>query len=203
MDLVRRVLRAGLMALLFAGLGVVTIQAPANACKCVAQTLKAQVKSADLVFAGTIASAKVKAQKATYEVDVTQIYRGQVPAPQVIVKANTSSAACGLGTLPPGRRMVFFVADGDPLRTTSCAGTTRATAPFVKKLQGLLGKGEAPAVDPSATPTPEPAPTSATRTPLDNSQPAALTELLVPAAALVLLGLLGLAIASWLRRRPA
>lgn len=191
----RRGLVVSVLSLVLTGLGLVLTQAPAVACSCAARDLPVatQAQRADVVLSGTVTGAtrertgdRPRNVLLTYTVDVDRAWQGVVGRDTVEITSSASTEACGLGTVPVGRRYVFFAtARGAALSTTSCSGTGVASAALLAEVGDALGEGRPIGVEPS-----EPEPPVAT--PVDDSPPPEFGRTAAPGAALALVGLLGL-----------
>jgi hypothetical protein len=191
----RRRLLPLVAALLSASGLVVLTAAPALArCPDLGGT-PAQAKRASDVFTGTLGDHhrhRVHGKKlAVWTVDVDRVYKGSISDASVEVTAPPTAMSCGI-TGDHGDSYVFFAQhDGDRLTVARGDGTAPATKKLVAKVEDLLGDGR------SATP---PEPIEATFT-LVAGDPADFQRVAAPGAALVIVGLLGLALASWRGRR--
>ena len=170
------------------------------ACRCKDLTLPQQVNNAGAVFSGTLTMASGPTtsgdrQTMSYDVKVDRVYKGDIKSPRVTVKSDASEAACGLTGMTADTRYLFFVRvsdlDAADLFANSCGGTGPAKSARTQKIVSLLGPG--------STPNP-PTPEEATFTPVADAEPATLTRLAAPGAAMVLVGLLGLMAFSALGR---
>jgi hypothetical protein len=134
-------------------------------------------------------------QTMSYDVKVDRVYKGDITSPRVTVKSDASEAACGLTGMTADTRYLFFVrvseADAADLFANSCGGTGPAKSARTQKIVALLGPGSTP-----IPPTPE----EATFTPVAGAEPATLTRLAAPGAAMVVVGLLGLMVFGALGR---
>jgi hypothetical protein len=192
-----------LMLGLMTGLMMVVVgqaNAQAAACTCKQVPLPQKVNKATGVFSGvlTMASGPTnsgKRQTMSYDVKVDRVYKGDITSPRVTVKSDASEAACGLTGMTADTRYLFFVrvseADAADLFANSCGGTGPAKSARTQKIVALLGPG--------STPNP-PTPEEATFTPVAGAEPATLTRLAAPGAAMVVVGLLGLMVFGALGR---
>ena len=180
---------------------VIVSDASANAaCRCKDLSLPQQVNNAGAVFSGTLTMASGPTtsgdrQTMSYDVKVDRVYKGDITSPRVTVKSDASEAACGLTGMTADTRYLFFVrvseADAADLFANSCGGTGPAKSARTQKIVALLGPGSTP-----IPPTPE----EATFTPVAGAEPATLTRLAAPGAAMVVVGLLGLMVFGALGR---
>lgn len=167
------------------------------ACRCKDLSLPQQVNNAGAVFSGTLTMASGPTtsgdrQTMSYDVKVDRVYKGDIKSPRVTVKSDASEAACGLTGMTADTRYLFFVRVSDAdLFANSCGGTGPAKSARTQKIVALLGPG--------STPNP-PTPEEATFTPVADAEPATLTRLAAPGAAMVLVGLLGLMVFGALGR---
>ena len=170
------------------------------ACRCKDLSLPQQVNNAGAVFSGTLTMASGPTtsgdrQTMSYDVKVDRVYKGDITSPRVTVKSDASEAACGLTGMTADTRYLFFVrvsdVDAADLFANSCGGTGPAKSARTQKIVALLGPGSTP-----IPPTPE----EATFTPVADAEPATLTQLAAPGAAMVLVGLLGLMVFGALGR---
>ncbi|WP_110180723.1 hypothetical protein [Nocardioides solisilvae] len=178
-----------LLALLLAGplalAGLVAAAGPAAACSCAVLTFKQQVKMADTVFVGKVAGEGTPSgNDLTYDVVASRVFKGELEDPRVQVSSAADSAACGIGPVETGQNWLFLTTEGT---TSSCSGSAPASTQVMERAQRLFGIG---------TRLEPPAPTEAVRTRVESSPPTELSRLAAPGAALVLLGLLGLAVVS-------
>lgn len=182
-----------MVGLLFAGV-------PASAAapsRCHPTTLAQNIGSADVVFRGQVRKVSAvrghgKHRTRTYGVVSDRVYRSSLVQPSVVVTARVGTA-CALPTLAKDRRYIFFVKErGARLLATS--GTARATSQLTRQVVKRLGSGAQP--EPTAPPVAE-------LTQVAGANPPALSRLLAPGAALLIISLLGLLVVGRLGRRSA
>jgi UNC-6/NTR/C345C module len=184
-----------LLAALLSAPVALAVAAPANAACPPVTTLEERAAAAADVFTGTVADSSESGSTRTYTVTVGQVYKGSVSTEQVAVTTDTRPRACGLPALAPGDEYVFFVAEsGDELTTGRRTGSWPATDAYVARVEAVLGSGH-PAVPPPAPPAEE------VTFETVGDQPAELSRVAAPGLALVLVGLLGFALASFRGRR--
>ena len=195
MGAVRRLL----VVLLLGLLTVVVVDGTAHAaCRCDQKdSLPRQVNRATGVFSGvlTMASGPTttgKRQTMSYDVKVDRVYKGDITSPTVTVRSDADETTCGLTGMAADNRYLFFVrAQGDNLLANSCSGTGPATSARTQRLVALLGQGTTP-----VPPTPE----EAEFEPVAGAEPAPLTRMAAPGAAMLVVGLLGLMVFGALGR---
>jgi hypothetical protein len=190
-----------LVVLLLGLMTVVVTEGSAHACACKQLSLPQKVNKATAVFSGvlTMASGPTttgKRQTMSYDVQVDRVYKGDqdIMTPTVTVKSEVSD--CGLSGMTADNRYLFFVrARGDNLLANSCGGTGPATSARTQRLKALLGQG--------TTPVP-PTPDKPVFESVEGAEPASLTRMAAPGAAMLLVGLLGLMVFGALgrSRRP-
>lgn len=178
-------------ALLLSGTALVAVGAPANAACPPRSTLEQRAAAAADVFTGTVVDAAESGSTRTYTVTVGQVYKGSVATEQVAVTTDTRPRACGLPVLAAGDEYVFFAQEqGGELTTGRRTGSAPATAAYVARIEAVLGTGH-----PAVPPPPPPAEAVTFETVAE--APTELSRVAAPGVALVLIGLLGLALASW------
>jgi hypothetical protein len=193
-------------ALLSLGVVVPVLASPGpalatGASQCQQQPVATLTRQAGAVFVGTVASATSTAltdgrQGVSYSqsVQVSTVYKGRITEPEVVVVTERVRRECSVGALTAGTTYMYFVqSDGDAAwRAEGGGGTAPADATLVGQVTRLLGSGRPPVA---------PERESATFTTVDVDEPARLSRVAAPGAALVLVGLLGLLVAGRLGRR--
>jgi hypothetical protein len=188
-----------LVVLLLGLMTVVVVDGSAHAaCSCEKLSLPQKVGKATGVFSGvlTMASGPTntgKRQSMSYDVKVDVVYKGEdITSPTVTVRSDADPSACGLTGMTADNRYLFFVrAQGDNLLANSCGGTGPATSARTQRLVALLGQG--------TTPVP-PTPAKAEFESVEGAEPASLTRMAAPGAAMLVVGLLGLMVFGALGR---
>ena len=202
----RRLLTTVLGAVL-AAFVVLGIGAPAHAATpnkkapvCAPVTVRDSTKAAMAVFSGVVTDVQrsprpdgLQGAIYTQTVTVDMVYQGRVTTETVTVQTDRNRADCSLGALATDTEYMFFVnGTGQPWVAGGNSGTRISNETVVAQVVRLLGEGTGP-----VPPTPE----SAVFTPVDTSEPETLSRAAAPGAALVLVGLLGLAVVRFVRTR--
>ena len=175
---------------------------PASAapCQCAEEspgagtTVQDHVRTASAVFEGTVEKVTALGGNAqqgfarTSSVAVSKVYKPRryelITTETVDVMTSAAFADC-TSALKRGETYMFFVESDEGLAATGCGGTTVLTPKLTTQVQRFLGTGR-PAVPP--------APPTAELTPVNTDEPTSLTRVAAPGLALVLIGLLGLAV---------
>lgn len=191
-DVIRRLLAVVLLAVALP----VGLAAPSSAACAKPVSFGQRATQADDVFTASVTSRSRSGDLVAYKVTVATVYQGTVSTEQVTVTTGARRADCGQAQLEKGRRYLFFARErSGRLTIGSAAPSVPASAANVARIEKLLGQGH-PAV------APEPAPQHATFTTVA-SRPMELRRVAAPGGALVIIGLLGLLVASWRGRRRA
>ena len=179
-------------------LGVPLATAPAYAAPapaCSTTTLAQDIAAADVVFRGEVKDIRGvtgdgKQRTRTYKVVSDRVYQASLVQPSVVVTTRVGTT-CALPTLTKGKRYIFFVNERGA-RLMALAGTAKATRKLTRQVVNRLGGGAQP------EPTP---PAAAEFTRVADASPPALSRLLAPGAALLIISLLGLLVVGRLGRR--
>jgi hypothetical protein len=196
-----KVLAALLVAGAFALLGPAGSGAAAAPCTCLAPggttgMVQDHVREASAVFTGTVEeitppSTADNASSRTSTVQVERVYKGEMITTATVDVVTTRTFGNCTSELRQGENYVFFVESNEGFTATGCGGTTVANAQLITQVENLLGEGRAPV---------PPEPPTATFSPVSTEDPASLTRVAAPGLALVLIGLLGLAVVRRLAR---
>jgi hypothetical protein len=200
--LLTTLLGAALAAIVVVGLGapVHADRAHKKAPVCPPMTVRDSTKAAMAVFSGTVTDVQrgprpdgLAGAVYTQTVTVDLVYQGRVTTETVSVQTDRNRADCSLGALAKDTEYMFFVTGtGQPWVAGGTSGTRISNDTVVAQVVRLLGDGAPP-----IKPTPE----TAEFTPVDTGDPATLSRAAAPGAALVLVGLLGLAVVRFVRTR--
>ena len=169
--------------------------APAAPTRCPDPSLKKDIKKADVVFRGIVTKAspvrgKADQRRRNYRVQADRVYKSSLVTDHVIVTAAVG-ARCAVPRLAEDKRYLFFVTESGS-RLLATTATARAGHTLTQKVVARLGNGAVPKPSPPAT---------AQFTRVADARPAALSRLLAPGAALVILSLLGLLVLGRVTRR--
>lgn len=204
MSAVRRLLAACLLAGGVLALGTPTVEAaPAGAPpECERISAAEATQNAQAVFTGVVDSVDRQSGSAqdplfVNEIRVDLVYKGSITTTSVsVVTRPPNKRSQGLGALEQGERYLFFVrtlpTDTPVYIAGGCGGTGRATADHVTRVEELLGEGRPPV--PPEQPTVQFARVA-------DADPSSFTRVAAPGLALVLVGLLGLAVVGRLGKR--
>lgn len=163
--------------------------------RCPDRSLHQDVKGSNVVFRGKVDKVQPVRGKGAdrtrvYKVTADRVYKSSLVADRVRVTAEVG-AACPPPNLTEGKRYIFFVTE-EGSRLVSTPATARATQRLTSQVEAKLGSGKAPRSAP---------PVTAEFTKVANAAPPALSRLLAPGAALLVLSLLGLLLVGRLGRR--
>ena len=132
-------------AFALAAASAVLVQPTAQAaCTCEPNTsLRAQARSADVVFQGFLSDRQDTRRQRTFTLDVEQVYQGTITESPVEVVTNARSE-CGLGKLRTERSYVVFATSrsNGALTSAQCTGTGPATPKTIERVEQVLGPGE-------------------------------------------------------------
>ncbi len=184
-------------------MGPSTGATPAAPCTCLsaggssAGTVQDQVREASAVFVGTVEEITEPALNAgepssrTSTVRVGKVYKGQMITTAEVDVVTTRTFGNCVAELEKDETYVFFVESDEGFTATGCGGTKPASSQLIAQVERLLGQGRQPVA---------PEPPTATFDPVSADEPASLTRVAAPGVALVLIGLLGLAVVRRLAR---
>jgi hypothetical protein len=184
------------VVMLGAGAGAASAAAP-PACPPTA-TVKQDIAASDTVFRGVVSRVRKvqgtgKHRTRDYRVAADRIYKGSLVTDKVVVTARVHRTGCTLPTLTQGTRYIFFATEKGA-RLMATTATAKAGHHLTRQVVNQLGNGKQPAVKPPAT---------AKFTTVADATPPALSRLLAPGAALVIVSLLGLLVVGRLGRRTS
>jgi len=194
-SLIRRLLLAPAAALVVAT-GLVAVAAGPASARCPDQGgTTAQVKRATDVFTGTLGDhrdqGRKKDRETVWTVTVDRVYKGSIDSASVEVHAPATAVECGLTGRSGDDYLFLAQREGGDLTVVRGDGTEPATGKSVARIEDILGSGH-PAVPAE--------PVEATFT-MVAGDAVDLQRLAAPGVALVIVGLLGLALATWRGRR--
>ncbi len=183
-------------------MGPPTGATPAAPCTCLsaggssAGTVQDQVREASAVFVGTVEEITEPAgtgepSSRTSTVRVAKVYKGQMITTAEVDVVTTRTFGNCVAELEDDETYVFFVESDEGFTATGCGGTKPASTQLITQVERLLGPGRQPVA---------PEPPTATFDPVSAADPASLTRVAAPGVALVLIGLLGLAVVRRLAR---
>src|SRR5262245_14971731 len=197
----RRALTAAAGGALLATLlaGTLATAAPVTAAPgpCAPSTLKKDIKKADVVFRGVVTNAKPVRGKGDqrhrdYRVQVDRVYKSSLVTEKVTVTADVGTR-CDIPVLKEDRRYLFFATE-DGARLMATNATAPATDKLTRKVVAKLGDGVVPRPAPPAT---------AEFSQVADASPPALSRVIAPGAALLIVSLLGLLVLGRVGRRHA
>lgn len=172
-------------------------------CDAQPRTVAEQSEQADAVFEGIVRETRVPEPNAkgrivdpvTYVVDVQRIYKdAAVVTDTVRIESSYYASTCGLGDLAPESVYYFFArAKRSGFRTSTSAGSGPVSDARRAEIEEVLGAGEST--------QPENTPPELTLEKVEAAEPRQLGRAVAPGAALTLVGLLGLAVVGFSRRR--
>jgi hypothetical protein len=186
---------AALGAAVVAGVLVAGTTGPAAARDCGTTTLAQDIRKADVVFRGEVTTVRPvrgtgDQRTRSYGVQADRVYKSSLVTQRVTVTAAVGTP-CELPVLKEGRRYIFFAREqGSQLLATPA--TAPAATALTNRVVDRLGDGVVPQPAPPAT---------AEFTRVADARPPALSRLLAPGAALLILSLLGLLVVGRLGRR--
>lgn len=173
--------------------------APADECSCQSGNFTQLLKRADTVMVASVEHVRLTEEAtATSEATTTdepdtmrvvarRVFKGEVEQARVEV-TSTNVEPCTWYDSDNDERLLVVVRDG---HADACTGSRPATTRVVQRVQRQLGSGEKIAPPP---------PREATRTKIEGTEPLDFGRLAAPGGAMVLVGLLGLAVVSRLNR---
>ena len=182
-----------------AAAGLVVLSGPTQAAApaCPDPSLDQNINHADVVFRGVVTKVRpveTTGQRATrpYKVTADRVYQSSLITDRVVVTARVGTR-CALPKLQQGTTYIFFVSEGRS-RLLATSGTAAATPKLTRQVVARLGTGAEPEVPP---------PAAARFTLVADATPPALSRLLAPGAALLIVSVLGLLVLGRRNRRGA
>ena len=112
------------LALLLAVMALPFLAPPCWACKCAPLPPRAQARSADVIFTGTVLATNTNADVTIARLAVEQSFKGS-GADTLTVRTPTSTAACGVPLRVGASYTVFGTARASGVETNTCTGTVR------------------------------------------------------------------------------
>lgn len=211
-----RALVCAFAVLLMSVVGVSMTATPAYACSCKTANFKKLLQQADTVMVATVDHVRpIEADAASGEeadadadsgvipagpgsldtveagevmrVVARRVFKGELDQARVEVTSD-NTGSCGWYDPETDERLLLLVRDG---HVGLCTGSRPATTKVVQQVQRQLGVGEK---------MPAPPPREASRVRIESSEPVDFGRLAAPGGAMVLVGLLGLAVVSRLNR---
>jgi hypothetical protein len=111
-------------ALLLAVMALPFLASPCWACKCASGPPRAQARSVDTIFTGTVVATTADAGVTTARLVVEESFKGR-GAHEITVRTPRFTTACGVALREDARYTVFGNTRGSHVETTSCTGTVR------------------------------------------------------------------------------
>jgi hypothetical protein len=179
--------------------GTLATASPSSAApgRCPPSTLKKDIKKADVVFRGVVTKVKPVRGKGdqrtrNYRVQADRVYKASLVTENVTVTAAVGTR-CEVPLLKKDKRYLFFATE-EGSRLMATPATARATHALTGQVVARLGDGVVPRPTPPAT---------ADFTKVADASPPALSRLLAPGAALLIVSLLGLLVLGRIGRSHA
>jgi hypothetical protein len=170
-----------------ASFGVLLVPQASDAAGCTRPAPRVAAQRAAVVFTGVVTSAAGAGTSFVQTVRVDRIYKGQVTT-AAEQRVRTTGGRCGLGKLKAGARYVVMATpSGDSWLAGPRSGTAAASGALVARVQSLLGQGTAP--------TTRATPPKVSYEQVGATRPRTFLRSAAPGFALVIVGLLGLAVA--------
>jgi hypothetical protein len=112
------------LALLLAVVALPFLASPCWACKCASGPPRAQARSVDTIFTGTVIATSSRAGMTIARLVVEESFKGR-GAHEITVRTPRFTTACGVALREDARYTVFGNTRGSHVETTSCTGTVR------------------------------------------------------------------------------